>query len=157
PSSHPATVRALEAAARVNKESGGQLDIRVFPDSALGGDTQMLEQTRLGSLEFYFAGNNVLPTIVPVAGITSLPFLFTTHAQAWKVTAGPLGEYVRRAIAKGANVRTFERLWDYGFREMVNGVRPIRTPDDLRGLKMRIPISPMNVALFKALGASPVS
>ena len=148
------TRRLIEAAAKIKAESGGRLEIAVFPNNQLGNEVSLLLQVRSGAIELTASSGIVLADIAPVAGMSTLPFLFASAKEALSTMAGPFGRYVRSAISK-INVYPFEQDWSSGFRQMVNSVRPIVTPEDLRGLKIRSPISPVVTALFRAFGASP--
>ena len=151
---HPQSVRASEAAAKILQESGGALDIKVFPNSMLGDDTHMLGQLRVGALEFQMVADNILANLVPATGIDSLDFIFADFKQAWAASDGALGNYIRGAIAK-AGMIPVGKTWDNGFKQIIVN-RAVNSPDDLHGLKIRTPPSAVQVAVFKALGASPV-
>jgi TRAP-type transport system periplasmic protein len=151
---HSIVVRALQASARIGHESGGRMEIKVFPSGSLGTDAQRLAQLRIGALEFQTIGDNILANVVPLAAISTVPFAFATYKDAWNAMDGPLGAYVRNTIAK-ANIYALARHWDAGMREISNNVKPIVTPDDLKGLKIRVPEAPFTIAYFKALGCSP--
>jgi TRAP-type transport system periplasmic protein len=154
PANHAINVHATEAADKVRRESGGRLDIHIFPNSLLGGASQMIPQLRVGAIEFLLVGDNILASVVPLAAMSGVPFAFSSYNDAWNTMQGPLGRYIRNTTA-AANLHTLEASWDGAFRQMINGVRPIASPEDLKGLKMRIPQAPMPVAMFKAFGASP--
>jgi tripartite ATP-independent transporter DctP family solute receptor len=154
PPVHPAGVRMQQLADKVLADSGGRLEIKVFPNSQLGSDPSMLGQLRSGALEFYAAGDNILANIVPVAGITAVPFAFGKYADAWNTVDGALGKFVRAALLRN-KMYAFDREWDYGFRQIINGVRPINGPGDLKGLKFRVPSAPMQVSFYKTLGVTP--
>jgi tripartite ATP-independent transporter DctP family solute receptor len=156
PLSHPLNVRAQEAADRVKAETNGRVEIKIFPNNQLGGDTDMLSQVRSGGLTFFTPSALVIATLVPVAAINAVGFAFSDYDQVWKAIDGKLGAHVRAAIAK-ANLHAFETIWDNGFRQMTTGGRAIETAKDMEGLKVRVPVSPLSVAMFKALGASPTS
>ena len=78
-----------------------------------------------------------LPT-VPICGIDILPYIYSSYKQAWDARDGVWGSFLRSAIDK-LDMHTFEKSWDFGFRQVYNNVRPINTPDDCRGLKLRTP------------------
>jgi tripartite ATP-independent transporter DctP family solute receptor len=155
PLDHPLNVRAAEAVARIKKESNGQIEMQVFPNSQLGGDTDMLSQTRSGAIDLFTLSGLILSTLVPATSIYGLGFAFKDYDTAWKAMDGDLGDYLRGAVAK-AGVLTLKTNWDNGFRHFFSGTKPIATPDDLKGFKIRVPISPMWTSIFKSLGASPI-
>lgn len=155
PLSHPLNIRALEAATKIREESGGQLEVNIFPNSQLGGDTDVLSQVRSGATELFTISGLILSTLVPVTSIYGLGFAIRDYDTAWRAIDGNLGRYLRDAVAK-FGLHAFDKNWDNGFRHFFSGAKPIKTPDDLRGFKIRVPISPMWTSVFKAFGASPV-
>lgn len=156
PASHPLHVRALEAAERIRQESGGKVDIAVLPNSQLGGDSDLLSQVRSGAIEFFSTGGLIFSTLVPVASINGMGFAFKDYDAVWHAMDGDLGAYVRKGFEK-AGLHAFERIWDNGFRQITTRTKPIAGPGDLANFKIRVPVSPVYVSLFKALGAAPTS
>jgi tripartite ATP-independent transporter DctP family solute receptor len=156
PADHPMNVRAREAAARIKEESGGRVEIQIFPNNQLGGDTDMLSQVRTGGLEFFTLSGLILATLVPLASINGIGFAFKDYDHVWAAMDGDLGAVVRAAIEK-AGLHPFEKIWDNGYRQITSSSHPINTPDDLKGFKIRVPVSPLWTAMFKAFGASPAS
>jgi TRAP-type transport system periplasmic protein len=151
---HPVNKRAQEAIDRIRSATGGRLEIRLFPANQLGSDTDLLSQVRSGGVEFFNQASVVLSTLVPAAGIVNTGFAFADYDQVWKAMDGPLGVYVRAQIEK-VGLLTMSKPWDNGFRHVTTSTKPVRTPEDLRGLKLRVPAAPMLSSLFTALGASP--
>ncbi|SEP83334.1 tripartite ATP-independent transporter solute receptor, DctP family [Faunimonas pinastri] len=156
PVTHPLHIRAQEAADRVAKESNGRVRIQIFPNNQLGGDTDMLAQVRSGGITMFTPSALVIATLVPVAAISAVGFAFANYDQVWGAMDGKVGSFVRAAIAK-ANLFTFEKVWDNGFRQMTTSGKPIETAADMSGLKIRVPVSPLSISMFKGLGASPAS
>jgi tripartite ATP-independent transporter DctP family solute receptor len=154
PLTHPMNRRAQEAVAKIKEESGGRLDIQIFPNNQLGGDTDMLSQVRSGAIEFFTLSGLILSTLVPVASINGIGFAFKSYDEVWKAMDGELGAHIRGAIAK-ANLVALEKIWDNGYREITSSSKPIATPDDLKGFKIRVPVSPLWTSMFKAFGAAP--
>ena len=156
PADFPMNVRATEAAKRMLEATGGRFDFRVFPAGQLGSDTDMLAQVRSGGIQFYAgSGSAVLSTLVPVAAINALGFAFKNYEQVWAAMDGDLGGFLRGEIAK-RGLHALPKAFDNGFRQITTSTRPINTVADLKGFKIRIPISPLGVSMFKGLGASPV-
>ena len=157
PATHPLTVRAIEAAERILKETNGQVVINVFPNNQLGNDADMLSQLRAGGLEFFtISGVNVLSQLVPISSMWGLGFAWPNAAAVHKALDGELGKFLRGQFPK-VGLLAMDTIWSSGFRQITNSVRPINTPEDLKGLKMRVPVSPLWTSLFKHLGASPAS
>lgn len=156
PATHPISLRMKEAAERVLKESGGRVEIRMFPNNQLGGDTDMLAQLRSGALEMFTLSGNILATLTKPTSIYGVGYAFGDYRQVWAAVDGELGAYMRGVIAK-LGLHPLEKMWDNGFRQITTSTRPINTPDDLKGFKIRVPVSPQWTSLFKALGAAPTS
>ena len=156
PVTHPLNVRANEAAARVLADSKGRMEIKVFPNNQLGGDTDMQSQVRSGGIEMFTPGTMVIATLAPISAITAVGFAFSDYEQVWKAVDGKLGDHIRASFAK-VGLHTFEKMWDNGFRQITTSNRAIASAADLSGLKIRVPVSPMGISMFKALSASPTS
>jgi tripartite ATP-independent transporter DctP family solute receptor len=153
---HPMNVRLREAADKIKQETSGRMDLQLFPNSQLGGDTDMLSQLRTGAIQMFNLSGLILATYVPAASINGVGFAFKDYAQVWTAMDGALGAYVRGAIEK-AGLYAFDKMWDNGYRQVTSSTHPINQPDDLKGFKIRVPVSPLWTSMFKALGASPTS
>ncbi len=156
PAAHPLNVRMTEAAARILEESGGRLEIKVFPNNQLGGDTDMLSQLRSGGLEFFTLSGLILATLVPIASINGIGYAFHDLDQAFAAMDGELGAHVRGAISR-VGLIAFDRMFDNGFRQTTTSTKPIAAPADFAGLKLRVPSSPLWTSMFKAFGAAPTT
>jgi tripartite ATP-independent transporter DctP family solute receptor len=113
----------------------------------------MSAQLRSGALEFYSAGFLAFASIVPVAGLANIPFAFQDYGQVWAAIDGELGKFIASQISQ-RGLHFFETVYDNGYRQVTSATRPITTPDDMKGFKIRTPSSPVNIGLFKALGAA---
>lgn len=154
--SHPLTIRMREAAANINRESNGKIDMQVFPNSQLGGDTDMLSQLRSGALEFFSLSGLILATLVPAAAINGVGFAWSGYDKVWPAMDGDLGAYVRAQIGK-SGLYAFEKMWDNGFRQITASTHPIAKPEDLAGFKIRVPASPLWTSMFKAFESAPLT
>jgi len=156
PATHPSTVRIKEAAEAIKKDTNGKVDIQLFPNNQLGGDTDMLSQVRSGAIDIFPLSGLILQTLVPLAGINGLAFAFKDYPTVWAAMDGDLGAFVRAAINK-VNLHVFDRCLDNGYRNITSSTKPINTAADLKGFKIRVPVSPLWTSMFKALEASPAS
>jgi tripartite ATP-independent transporter DctP family solute receptor len=156
PDTHPLNVRAREMSAAVKAETGGRVDIQIFPSNQLGSDTDMLSQIRSGGVEFFTLSGLILATLVPAASINGIGFAFPDYETVWKAMDGDLGAYVRGEIGK-ANLVVMDKIWDNGFRQTTSSTKPINGPEDFKGFKIRVPVSPLWTSMFKAFDASPAS
>jgi tripartite ATP-independent transporter DctP family solute receptor len=156
PDSHPLNIRAKEMSAAIKTETNGKVDLQIFPNNQLGSDTDMLSQIRSGGVEFFTLSGLILATLVPAASINGIGFAFADYPAVWKAMDGDLGAYVRKEIAK-ANLVVMDKIWDNGFRQTTSSTRPINGPDDFKGFKIRVPVSPLWTSMFKAFDAAPAS
>lgn len=156
PASHPLNLRAQEAAQRIAEATHGEVELRIFPSSQLGSDTDTLGQLRSGAVEFFTLSGLILATLVPAASINGIGFAFKDYAQVWPAMDGALGAFVRTEITR-RGLMPMDKIWDNGFRHITTSTRPVRSPDDLKGMKLRVPVSPLWTSMFQDLGAAPVS
>ena len=154
PASWPMNVRAAEAAERIKQETGGRLEISIFPNNQLGGDSDMLSQLRSGSIEFFTLSGVILSTLVPVASISGVGFAFENYDKVWEAMDGNLGNLIRAQIAKSGLI-AMDKMLDNGYRHITSSLKPIHTPGDMKGFKIRVQISPLSMAIFNAFGAAP--
>ena len=99
----------------------------------------------------------ILGTMVPSVQISAVGFAFKDYQKVWSAMDGALGAHVRSEIAKTGTLFAYDRMWDNGFRVTTTSTRPVATPDDLRGMKLRVPPSPIIMSIFRALDAAPVA
>jgi len=151
---HPVNKRAAEAIERIKAATNGRVEINLFPANQLGSDTDLLGQIRNGAVDYLNIGSSVLATLVPGAGIINTGFAFTSSEQVWKAMDGGLGKFVKGEIEKVGLLQVC-KSWENGFRQLTSSTRQIKTPDDLKGFKMRVPAAPILTSLFQALGAGP--
>ncbi|MBV8889503.1 MAG: TRAP transporter substrate-binding protein [Alphaproteobacteria bacterium] len=154
PPEHPLCIRCTEAAKRIKEESGGALEITLYPNSVLGQDTAMISQTITGALQMFVLSTDLLAPRKASAGIFGVGFAFAGYDQIWAAMDGKLGDFLR-AEAEALGFHCLEKCFDHGFREITTRNKPIDRPEDLKGFKMRLPFAPFLIALFQHLGASP--
>ena len=153
---HPLNLRATEAMARIKQATDGRVEIGVFPNNQLGSDTDTLSQLRSGAVEFFTLSGLILATLVPAASINGVGFAFKDYDQVWAAMDGKLGAHVRAEVGK-RGLLAMDRMWDNGYRQTTTATKPITSPDDYRGMKIRVPVSPLWTSMFTALGAAPAS
>jgi TRAP-type transport system periplasmic protein len=157
PDNHPLTLRLVEAAKAIGAQSSGRLNVTVFPNSQLGGDPEMLSQLRAGGIDFLAAPSLTLSTLVPLSGLPSIGFAFGSYDQVWAAMDGGVGEVVRDAIGK-AGIVPMKKIWDNGFRQITSSSsRQLNSVEDLKGFKIRVPVTALLTSLFSGLGALPSS
>jgi tripartite ATP-independent transporter DctP family solute receptor len=157
PAAHPFHKHCLAVAERIGKETGGRMALNVFPNSQLGGDNDLLSQVRSGAIEICQPTGQILASILPLAAINAMGFSFDSYDKVWPAMDGELGAFVRSQVTAKVGLIPMERIWDLGFRQITNSIKPIKSAADLAGMKLRVPGAPSLVSLFKALGSHPVS
>jgi tripartite ATP-independent transporter DctP family solute receptor len=156
PLTHPLNIRSAEAVERIKKETNGDLDIRIFPNNQLGGDTDMLNQVRSGAIDFFTPSAFVISTLVPAAPINAVGFAFPSYEKVWAAMDGDLGAFIQAEIEK-VDLHLMRKVWDNGFRQLTTSGKQVNLPEDLTGMKIRVPVSQFSISLFEALGAAPTS
>mgnify|MGYP002714914102 FL=1 len=142
---------AAAFADEVAKRTSGRYKIELYPNAALGGEVEAIKAVQLGTIELTFVTGAPMLNFVPDVGVFGIPFLFRDAGHAHRVFDGDIGqEYLEKfraqdmvALAWGEN----------GMRHITNAKRAISAPEDVKGLKLRVPQSEVMVAGFKALGA----
>src|ERR1043166_1767610 len=113
----------------------------------------MLLQLRAGGIDLLAAPSMTLSTLVPLSGLPSIGFAFASYDQVWAAMDGAVGDIVRDAISK-TGVVPMKRIWDNGFRQITSSTsRQINSVDDLKGFKIRVPVTALLTSLFSGLGA----
>lgn len=156
PLEHPSNIRLAEAVKAILEETGGAVDIQIFPSNQLGADTDVLGQLRSGGVEFFQLSPIILSTLVPNSSINGVGFAFPDYDTVWKAMDGKLGAYERGQI-ENAGLVVMEKIWDNGFRQTTSSTKPITSPADLEGFKIRVPVSPLWTSMYSAFGAAPAS
>ena len=142
---------ATAFAKELDTATQGRLKIEQFPNSALGGEVEMLKGVQLGTIDMAFITGAPLPNIIPDVGVFNIPFLFRDAAHAHAVLDSPIGQsYLEKFRAKDLVALAWG---ENGMRHITNSKLAIKGPDDLKGLKLRLPQSEVMLAGFKALGA----
>jgi C4-dicarboxylate-binding protein DctP len=137
----------------VEKNTNGQIQVQIYPAGQFGKDQETMEGLRLGTLEMAVAHDGAIATIYKPVNVLGIPFLFENHEHAWKVYDSKWGDDFAEDMRKKTGVRLLG-FADNGIRHFTNNVRPIKSPDDMKGLKMRIQPAPVFKTLVESLGAS---
>jgi len=149
---YPYTAGIEDLIRRTNQGTGGRVDIQFFPDAQLGNERDLFEGLRLGTVQIAVGATGVLAGFAPEVQLLDLPFLYKDTTHIYKVADTMGWDLVKTLPAKGIRVIAF---YDGGQRQLFNRVRPVQTPDDLKGMKIRSLESPIHIAMWKAAGALP--
>jgi len=145
---------AIDAFAReVEQRTQGRYRIQNFYSAALGAERESVEGVQLGTLDLTLTSTGPLPNFVPEVAILDIPFLFRDYAHARAVLDGPIGaDLLQKFPPKGM----VGLAWaENGFRHMTNSKRPVNTPEDLKGLKMRTMENPIHIQAYRQFGILP--
>jgi len=150
--------RLVEMWTAVRTETQGRVDVQVFPenDKTPGSDPAVLKMLTSGEVAFFTVMGGILGTVVPAAEAQQMPFWFRSSAQAHRAMDGWLGNYLAGEMAAKGIFSFPVGAFDNGMRQIAGTKRPIATPEDLAGLKMRVPAGALLADTFKAFGAEPV-
>lgn len=147
---HFAMVKAKEL---IEQKSNGRYKVQIF-DGTLGGDSDLIQGLQMGTMDAAAVNTAVVASIVPEIGVFDLPFLFKDSAQAFRVFDGDIGKGLKGKVNEKAGIVALS-FWENGFRDFTNDERPIKKPEDLKGLKMRVMQNNVMIETFKAWGANP--
>jgi tripartite ATP-independent transporter DctP family solute receptor len=146
---HKASLRFAE---EVRTLSAGRVEVQIFPNDALGREMDLINGMQLGTADMTITGES-LQNWAPLAALLAVPYGMTSLAQMDRVAGGSIGQQIAQEIVQRARVRPLA-YFARGPRNLTSN-RPIRTPDDLNGLRLRVPNVPLFVAVWSALGARP--
>lgn len=146
---------AVKYAEIVKERSKGAIEVKIFPDGQLGKDLSVLDAHKSGSIEMSLP-STVMAQKSPEFGVFEIPFLFENREKVAQIANGPIwNEDLKPLMEKDGLVGL--GFWENGFRHITNNIRPINTPEDLKGIKLRVPESKFRVAAFKEFGANPTT
>ena len=149
----PKHVAALAFKEHVEKTTGGSVKVEIYPAGQFGKDQPTMEGVKLGTLELAVAHDGAIATVHKPIGVLGIPFLYESHEHAWRVYDSRWKEEFSADMVKKTGIRMLG-LADNGVRHFTNSVRPIKSPTDMKGMKIRIQPSPVFKTLVESLGAS---
>lgn len=148
---HPFELSMLELSKRVEERTDGRVKIESFPLSQLGAEREMIEGLMLGSIDMMVTTSGPLINFVPDFGVLDLPFLFNDREAAVNILEGEVGNDLMSQLRDEGIVGL---SWgENGFRHITNSVKPIETPEDLKGLSLRVQENKVFISAFNDLGA----
>lgn len=147
-------IAALEIQKILKNESKGELEVTIYPNAKLGDERNLLESLKMGTVDMAIITGGPVINFLPQFGVLDLPFLFKSPEHAYKVLDGKVGQKFFADMEKlgWKGLAYGER----GFRNLTNSKHPVKTPADMKGLKIRLMQNPVYVDSFKALGANAV-
>ena len=150
--SHPVHKAALQFKQNVEKRTNGEIKIEIYPNNTLGSPPEILEQTRNGVVDIAVPTSGQLDKYDKAFAALMLPFAFSDIDHARRAMDGPMLQWLT-PLAQKSGLEIIG-VWEYGFRNLTNNKRPINTPDDVKGLKIRTPPEIQLSAAMAALGGN---
>jgi C4-dicarboxylate-binding protein DctP len=150
----PKHAAALAFKEHVEKTTKNSIKVEIYPAGQFGKDAETMEGVKLGTLELAVAHDGAIASVFKPISILGIPYLYDNHAHAWRVYDSKFGQDFADLMLQRSGIRLLA-LADNGVRHFTNSLRPIRSPADMKGMKMRIQPSPVFKALIESLGASP--
>jgi tripartite ATP-independent transporter DctP family solute receptor len=159
---HPLGYPTVEAVVRMGKRleaaTNGRLSIQMFPSMQLGGEKEMIEQAQVGALQIARISLGPMGPLVPELNAFNLPFVFRDPAHMTKVVTGPIGDEMLKKLSDHPTANLIGLCWmNGGTRNVYNSKKPIRSAEDLKGLKIRMMGNPVFVDTMNSLGGNGVA
>lgn len=149
------TVMAQKVADKMKAKMGDQFTYELFDNATIGDEVVHMQQVRTGQIDMTPLGSDAV-TLDPAWAVFDMPFIFADRAAVAKALDGPFGEKMAASMREQAGLEVLA-FGEIGFRQITNSVRPIKTPADFQGMKIRVPGSETRMLTFKTLGATPVN
>ncbi|OEG63387.1 MAG: ABC transporter substrate-binding protein [Halanaerobium sp. MDAL1] len=137
----------------VEERSDGKIEVNLYHSSQLGDDREMMEALQMGTQQMTCPSTAPIAPFVNGFKVFDLPFLFPTHEAADYVLDGPVGQNLLKQLEDEGLVGL--AYWENGYRQLTNSKRPVESPEDVKGLKVRTMENPMHLAAWKEMGANP--
>ncbi|MEM5786019.1 MAG: TRAP transporter substrate-binding protein, partial [Syntrophobacteraceae bacterium] len=148
---HPAHIAAKQFASNVEKRTNGQIKIGIYPANSLGSPPEQCEQVKLGAIDMNLPTQGQFEKYVRACMTAQIPFIFDSYETAHQVLDGPAFDWLAKLAAKEGFILLSN--WEWGFRNITNNKLPINKPEDVKGLKLRVPPEMHLQATMESLGA----
>ena len=137
----------------IETKSNNDISVKIYHSASLGNETDILQQVQMNTIQMAIVTGGPFDTFDPITRVVNYPFLFKDNEQADKILDGPLGAEILKSLESSK----FKGLCfsENGFRNLTNNRRPVTSPDDIKGLKIRVMASTIHKAIWQALGANP--
>jgi tripartite ATP-independent transporter DctP family solute receptor len=158
PPGYPTVAATENLGKKLEAATNGRLSVQMFPSMQLGGEKETIEQTQIGAIQFLRVSAGAVGPIVDDINVVNMPFLFGNVAHAEKMMDGPIGQVLLDKITANANAGLVGLCWmDSGARSIYNTKRPVKSIEDIKGLKIRVIGNPIFVDMMNALGGNGVA
>jgi tripartite ATP-independent transporter DctP family solute receptor len=153
---HSYNMGAKKFADLVAQRTNGQVEVQIFPNTTLGQERDLGEGLGLGTIEMALVSTAVMQNFEPANGIFDLPYMFKNWDHVHKAQDSAAGQEAARRLLEKAGIRALA-YYDQGFRHVLGVKKPIKSIDDFKGYKIRLPEAPVYVNTFQLLGATPTT
>jgi len=158
PPGYPTVAATENLGKKLEAATNGRLSVQMFPSMQLGGEKETIEQTQIGAIQMLRVSVGSMGPIVDDINVVNMPFLFKNTAHAQRMMDGPIGQELLDKISASPNAGLVALCWmDSGARSLYNTKRPIKSIEDLKGLKFRVIGNPIFVDMMNALGGNGVA
>jgi tripartite ATP-independent transporter DctP family solute receptor len=158
PPGYPTVVATENLGKKLEAATNGRLSVQMFPSMQLGGEKETIEQTQIGAVQMLRVSVGAMGPIVDDINVVNMPFLFKNTAHAQKMMDGPIGQELLDKITASPNAGLVALCWmDSGARSLYNTKKPIKSIEDIKGLKFRVIGNPIFVDMMNALGGNGVA
>ncbi|SDR79977.1 TRAP transporter substrate-binding protein [Bradyrhizobium canariense] len=158
PPGYPTVAAAENLGKKLEAATNGRLSVRMYPSMQLGGEKETIEQTQIGAVQLLRVSAGAVGPIVDEINVVNMPFLFRNVAHAEKMMDGPIGQELLDKITANANAQLVALCWmDAGARSLYNTKKPIKSIEDIKGLKFRVIGNPIFIDMMNALGGNGVA
>jgi len=149
--SHPVHLAAVRMVKRIEERTKGEVKIAIFPNNALGAPPEAAQQVRLGVIDMMLLNPANIESVAPTLGVINIPYQFDSYAHAHRTLDSTAAEWLQAEFRKAG----YELIgyYEWGFRALTNSVRPVNGPEDVKGLRIRVPPELAIKAAFESLGA----
>ncbi|HTO64756.1 MAG TPA: TRAP transporter substrate-binding protein DctP [Bradyrhizobium sp.] len=158
PTGYPTVAATENLGKKLAEATNGRLSLQMYPSAQLGAEKETIEQAQIGAIQFLRVSAGALGPIVDDINVVNMPFLFKNSAHAQKMMDGPLGQELLDKITANPNAGLVGLCWmDAGARSLYNTKHPIKTIDDVKGLKIRVIGNPIFVDMMNAIGGNGIA
>jgi tripartite ATP-independent transporter DctP family solute receptor len=158
PAGYPTVAATESMGKKLEAATSGRLSVQMFPSAQLGAEKETIEQTQIGAIQILRVSAGALGPIVDDINVVNMPFLFKNTAHAQKMMDGPIGQELLDRISANANAGLVALCWmDSGARSIYNTKRPVKSIEDLKGLKVRVIGNPIFIDMMNALGGNGIA
>jgi tripartite ATP-independent transporter DctP family solute receptor len=158
PPGYPTVAATESLGKKLEAATNGRLSVQMFPSMQLGGEKETIEQTQIGAIQMLRVSVGAMGPVVDDINVVNMPFLFKNTAHAQRMMDGPIGQELLDKVSASPNAGLIALCWmDSGARSLYNTKKPIKTIEDLKGMKFRVIGNPIFVDMMNALGGNGVA